>query len=108
MHELMQIGTGAVAGTIASIVVLLPRKWLPATILAGLFVPLLVICAAMIVPRIAFGGLSGEPGNPVSELDLWLAGVAFFDIVAAMLCLGRVLAWVKDTAGARLLHGHGP
>lgn len=98
MVELVQIGAGATAGTVASIVALLPRKWIPATILASLFVPLLVVFATAILSRIAFGGLSGETGNAVGELDLWLLGVAFFDIVAALLCLGRVLVGVKDIA----------
>ena len=95
MVELMGIAAAAVAGTAAFAVALLPRRWVPATILAAAFVPVLAICANLLASRIAFGGLSGESGNAVGELDLWLLGLALYDIVAGVLCLGRVLLWVK-------------
>lgn len=106
MVELVQMGAAAAVATVATVVALLPRKWLPATILAGLCVPLLAVCAAMIGSRVAFGGLSGETGNAVGELDLWLLGLALFDTAAAVLCLGRVLLWVRSMAMAAPRPGH--
>lgn len=95
MVELVGMGIAAAAGTVALVVALLPRKWLPATGLSALFVPVLLVCASMIGSRIAMGGLSGETDNAVGELDLWLLGLALFDAAVAVLCVGRVLLWVK-------------
>lgn len=100
MVELMQIAAAAAVGTAAIVVALLPRRWPLATVVAALLIPLLIFAASMIASRIAYAGLSGETGNAVGELDLWLLAVLAYEVTAAVLCIGRVAVWAREIAAS--------